>query len=309
MLDKNNTLEYNYRILSQERKKQKISQENVSSHLTLSIGQIKSLENNFNIGFVTPHFKILALKRYAKFLGIDFYKIIVPSDHQKEVITDDVTKEYELEAYKKNSNLFQSLKLKIEEKGKEISIVMGLIVLTLGFLFAFTLNDNLDSKTPGLEIITSDFNIPKGQNVDSSIEALGPISENFINNEKVVAISKKDIQEIKNTSDTLPIEFLCSIESASMDKIWSRVNPEKPPTYFHIVSLKKQSICTIDNRGILRKYNLSEGGKLTHRGEAPFKVQLNPSITELYFQGWKVYLEENDTFVQLNPVDMAIELN
>ena len=43
MLNKDDTLEYNYKILSQERKKQKISQENVSSQLTLSLGQIKSL--------------------------------------------------------------------------------------------------------------------------------------------------------------------------------------------------------------------------------------------------------------------------
>ena len=56
-----------------------------------------------------------------------------------------------------------------------------------------------------------------------------------------------------------------------MDKVWSRVNPEKPATYFHIVSLEKQSICTIDNRGVLKQYDLAEGGKLTHRGEAPFK--------------------------------------
>ena len=92
-----------------------------------------------------------------------------------------------------------------------------------------------------------------------------------------------------------------------MDKIWSRAKPEKPATYFHIISLEKQSICTIDNRGIIRKYDLGEGGKLTHRGEAPFKVQLNPSISELYFQGWKVILGETDTFVQLNPVKLTLE--
>ena len=94
-----------------------------------------------------------------------------------------------------------------------------------------------------------------------------------------------------------------------MDKVWSRVNPEKPPNYFHIVSLKKQSVCFIDNQGVLKQYDLAEGGKITPRGEAPFKIQLNPSISELYFQGWKVYLEENDSFIQLNPVDMAIDLN
>jgi hypothetical protein len=94
-----------------------------------------------------------------------------------------------------------------------------------------------------------------------------------------------------------------------MDKVWSRVNPEKPATYFHIVSRKKQTICTIDNQGVLKQYDLDEGAKITHRGEAPFKIQLDSSISELYFQGWKVYLKDNDNFIQLNPVDMATELN
>ena len=79
--------------------------------------------------------------------------------------------------------------------------------------------------------------------------------------------------------------------------------------FWTVVSRKKQSICTLDNQGQFKQYNLDEGEKLTHRGEAPFKIQLNPSISELYFQGWKVILKEGDNFIQLNPVDMAIELN
>jgi len=307
MLNKDDTLEYNYKILSQERKKQKISQENVASQLTLSLGQIKSLENNLNTGFVTPHFKSLALKRYIKFLGIDFDKIITPPDLQQEVITNYVTKEEVSEVYIKNSNILKTLKLKI--KGNGMSTVIFLILLALGLLFTFTRTDNFDGKAPSLEITTSNLSISKEKNVDINVNDMGPLSANFIKNKKIKTTPKKDIQEIKNTPITLPIEFICSIESASMDKVWSRVNPEKPPNYFHIVSLKKQSVCFIDNQGVLKQYDLAEGGKITPRGEAPFKVQLNPSISELYFQGWKVYLEENDSFIQLNPVDMAIELN
>ena len=307
MLNKDDTLEYNYKILSQERKKQKISQENVSSHLTLSLGQIKSLENNLNTGFVTPHFKSLALKRYTKFLGIDFDKIITPPDLQQEVITNYVTKEEVLEVYIKNSNILKTLKLKI--KGNGMATVIVLIVLALGLLFTFTRTDNFDENAPSLEITTPNLSISKEKNVDINVNDMGPLSANFIKNKNIKTTPKKDIQEIKNTPITLPIEFICSIESASMDKVWSRVNPEKPPNYFHIVSLKKQSVCFIDNQGVLKQYDLAEGGKITPRGEAPFKVQLNPSISELYFQGWKVYLEENDSFIQLNPVDMAIDLN
>ena len=92
-----------------------------------------------------------------------------------------------------------------------------------------------------------------------------------------------------------------------MDKIWIRAQPEKPATYFHIVSQDKQSICTIDSQGILKQYSLEKGSKITHRGVAPFKIQLDPSISDLYFQGWKVVLGSADSFVQLNPVKLTVE--
>tara|TARA_B100000795_G_scaffold38949_1_gene25648 strand:+ start:99 stop:980 length:882 start_codon:yes stop_codon:yes gene_type:complete len=293
MIDKNNALEYNYKILAQERKKRKISQDQAAVKLTLSVGQIKSLENNLEYGFITPHFRNLALKRYAKFLEIPFYKII-PIPATQEKIVDYPSKEVVSQIDKQNKNLLQLLILKIRY------FIMGLVVLSL-LVFFFFIPAN-KAKIPSSEIV-----IPEIAVIDY-IDVI-PVNKNFIQNKNLKADPKESVQEAENKSDTISTEFLCSIESASMDKIWSRINPEKPPTYFHIVSLKKQSICTIDNRGVLRKYNLDDGEKLTHRGEAPFKVQLNPSISELYFQGWKVYLEKNDNFVQLNPVDMAIELN
>ena len=293
MIDKNNALEYNYKILAQERKKRKISQDQAAVKLTLSVGQIKSLENNLEYGFITPHFRNLALKRYAKFLEIPFYKII-PIPATQEKIVDYPSKEVVSQIDKQNKNLLQLLILKIRY------FIMGLVVLSLLVFFFFIPANKA-------KISSSEIVIPEIAVIDY-IDVI-PVNKNFIQNKNLKADPKESVQEAENKSDTISTEFLCSIESASMDKIWSRINPEKPPTYFHIVSLKKQSICTIDNRGVLRKYNLDDGEKLTHRGEAPFKVQLNPSISELYFQGWKVYLEKNDNFVQLNPVDMAIELN
>ena len=63
MVDENNTQEYNFKILSQERKRQKISQENAATALTLSVVQVNSLENNLEPGFITAHFKEITLKR------------------------------------------------------------------------------------------------------------------------------------------------------------------------------------------------------------------------------------------------------
>ena len=299
MVDENNILEYNFKILSQERKKQKISQENAATQLTLNVSQIKSLENNLKSGFITPHFKKIALKNYAKFLGIDFDKIILPVTTleyiaNEEIIDDEIKENLALKTTDKRN-------LKIP-KGYAL---VGFIIIGLVLAIYFTQLNKDKALIP--EIAITDVSIPEIAPINNHV--ITPISKKFIQNEDLSIAPKKDIQNTRIKSNIIPIEFLCTIESASVDKIWSRANPEKPATYFHIVSLKKQSICTIDNRGILKRYDLAEGGKLTHRGEAPFKVQLDSSISELYFQGWKVILKDNENFIKLNPVDMVTELN
>ena len=299
MLDSNNTLEYNFKILSQERKRQKISQENVAIQLTLNVTQINSLENNLESGFITPHFKKIALKRYAKFLGIDFDKII-----PVEIILDSLAKE-EISVAEIEDGISLGLLQKLALKVSKRYVLVGLLILGL-VLTIFFAQPNKD-KGPNSEVPISDVNILIVAPIENSVSS--PISKNYIKNKKLAISPKSDAQEIENTSNIVSLDFICSIESASIDKVWSRINPEKPATYFHIVSLGKQSICTIDNRGVLKQYDLAEGEKLTHRGEAPFKVQLNSSISELYFQGWKVYLKDNDNFIQLNPVAMTSELN
>ena len=294
-MNKNNNFKYNYKILAQERKKQKISLENIASELTLNIDQVKSLENNLQQGFATPHFKNLALKRYCNFLAIDLEKVI-----PEEIPTKEEINEEEIEEIYVDNNKFSFL-----SKLKKIPSHLFLILSCL--IIIFIILQNVDTKDTDLEII-----IPKPNTSEKKIitnnDLSAPVSENY-KKEKKVTILKENIQKNETESEIIPIEFLCSINSAPVDKIWTRKNPEKPATYFHIVSLKKQSICTIDNQGQFKQYNLDEGSKLTHRGEAPFKIQLNPSISELYFQGWKVILNENDTFIQLNPFQMATESN
>lgn len=296
MLDKDNTLEYNYKILSQERKKQKISQEGAATFLTLSITQIKSLENNATSGFINLHFKTLALKRYAKFLEIDFNRITLPKDTE-DITLNDLAKEADQMGRQPKINLKLS---------KKITLI-GLTILGLVLIFFFIQSNYFNDESNHVKLSLPKSNSSEEVYKNDPMKDSLPISKSFIQNNDTVP--DLIIQEISNTSEISPIEFLCSIKSASIDKFWSRINPDKPANYFHIVSRKKQSICTLDNQGQFKQYNLDEGEKLTHRGEAPFKIQLNPSISELYFQGWKVILKEGDNFIQLNPVDMAIELN
>ena len=291
-MNKKNIVEYNHKILSEERKKQKKSLESISNELTLSVDQVKSLENNLMHGFITPHFKNIALKRYINFLGLDFNKIISTDiEFKKEV--EEVEEVEEIDTGDKIKPSFLS-KLKIKKIPNHLILIISCLII----LLIIIQNSNFNQENPNLKTNTPEINTIKEKIIANNSQS--PINKDFLENKKT--IPKENTQEIKNEPDTTPIEFLCSIKSAPINKIWSRQNPDKPANYFHIISLEKQSICTIDNQGRFKQYDLNKGTKLTHRGEAPFKIQLNPSISELYFQGWKVILKENDTFIQLNPI-------
>jgi transcriptional regulator with XRE-family HTH domain len=311
MLDTDNILEYKNKILSRERKKQKISQEAAAVLITLTVDQIKSLENNLDYGFITPHFKNLALKRYAKFLGIQLSDIINSDDLDSDDLHSDDLDNDEVQVEQNDVKDIVGLKLtflpNLRITNNNISIYLVLII-GLFLFFILVLNTDFNDEAFSSKITTSDIKI-SNEAITKNI-ALPPVTKDFSREEELKVIPKQDnINTSNDLISTDSIEFLCTIKSASMDKIWSRAYPEKPATYFHIVSLKSQSICTIDNQGVLKQYDLVEGGKLTHRGEAPFKVQLDSSISELYFQGWKVLLNDNDNFIQLNPTDIVTKLN
>lgn len=299
MSDKNKVLEYKNKVLAQERKRQKISQEAAAIALTLNVDQIKSLENNLNHGFITTHFKNLGLKRYAEFLGIKLSSIIIP--------VSEIEEDIELEQHDLISNI-KDIKLPFLSNliAKKNNIYTVLILIGVIF-FIFNLYNN-DEKISSTDITISNSKISKEIITETSISA--PVTNEFIEiNKTKTTPAKYNTNQAEDLISSESIEFLCTINSAPINRIWSRMEPEKPATYFHIISQKKQSICTIDNRGIEKQYDLDAGTKITHRGEAPFKIQLDPSISDLYFQGWKVILKKTDIFIQLNPVEMTLESN
>ena len=95
-------------------------------------------------------------------------------------------------------------------------------------------------------------------------------------------------------------DFVCKVGTTQL-KSFSTQNPEKSSYYFYIISHDSQKICVVDSLGALKEYDFKKGSKLSHHGSPPFKIQLNPNVSEVYFEGWKVNLQDNDYFIQLNP--------
>ena len=269
------SLQYNGKVLLKERKKQKISRIDIALKLTLNELQIKSIEENLASGFANNHFKELSIKRYARLLVIPIDKVIpFKNNTNKEVsIFDDVNN--------------------VDLKKNSFIVPLALVLFLFVNIFIFnlpeeevdylTLNDSIDNISVPMPIEAIENELP--------IE----INENDMPTE--VAQINYDL----SAPDSVTLDFICTIDTAADLTNFSTKSPEKPATYFFIISYEAQTFCAIDSNNILKTYNLAKGERITHKGTAPFKIQLNPTISELYFEGWKVQLQNDDFFIKLHP--------
>ena len=157
------------------------------------------------------------------------------------------------------------------------------------------------------------FNLPEEEvdylTLNHSIDNISvPILIEDNENELPIEINENDtspevaqINYDSSAPDNGALDFICTIDTAADLTNFSTKNPEKPATYFFIISYEAQTFCTIDSNNILKAYNLAKGERMTHKGAAPFKIQLNPAISEIYFEGWKVQLQNDDFFIKLHP--------
>ncbi len=272
---------YNGALLLKERKKQKISRSDIAQQLTLHEDQIKSIEEQLPHGFANDHFRALAIKRYAFILALPIKKIIppdVPADTEQSIVED------------------------IQKIGLSKFVIVLLIAIVLiiaGFIFVVNifsdddvaLSANADAP-PNLTVLDEETDLVKNDLPIVLDVPEQPVLPTDITEKKVAP---------KVASDTPALSFICTIATAAPLTNFSTKLPEKPATYFHLVSTQAQTICTLDANNTLATYTLSEGEKLTHRGLAPFKIQLDPARSQLYFEGWKVQLQDQDIFIKLNP--------
>jgi cytoskeletal protein RodZ len=300
---------YHNKKLINKRKKWRLSIGDAAKALTLSTTQIKSLENNLDIGFASPKYKLILLKRYAKFLDIKLDLLIEEKD---KLISE---KENKLPTQKTKSVLHNKVNYSI------------LAIVIFGFIFYLfdadlpksnnqisDLNEvtpepeTTSIETPKVEQVEVIDNLPKSldgsekvsANDDGYNESDSQLNEeSFVITDDVVAPT-----ELDSSSEVVALnsveDFVCEVGTTPL-KSFSTRNPEKSSYYFYIISHDSQKICVVDSLGALKEYDFKKGAKLSHHGSPPFKIQLNPNISEVYFEGWKVNLQDNDYFIQLNP--------
>ena len=268
---------YDGSVLFRARKRLKINIEVVSKELTLSVSQIKSVEENLDHGYSTPYFRKLAIERYAKILNVSAHKVIFYQEINP-IILDST----EPDPYKPWNNFFG--------QSRNITIIILTIIFFISYFF---LSSEEQKKT--------DLIVKKMENLDKNLESYPMIispPKKIINTDNLIGENIIDISSQPTINKAL--NFICTIQSSPVTSFTTQT-PDKPSSYFHLVSVADQSICTVDSDGNLKSYTLVAGDKLTHRGKPPFKIQLDPTASTLYFQGWIVYLKASNQFIQLDP--------
>ena len=275
---------YDGSVLFRARKRLKINIEVVSKELTLSVSQIKSIEENLSHGYISPYFRKLAIERYSKYLDVSIYKVISYPENNSIIQTSIETK------FPGPLNIFfdrfRNIGMIIFKKRLALIIVIFILFISY-FFFPSDMPKNTEIKNTEINTPTIDL--------DSS----PMITSKEVNNaDNLTGQNIVDIpsQSIINTS----LNFICTIQSSAVTSFTTKT-PDKPSSYFHLEALADHSICTVDSDGNLKTYNLLAGDKLTHRGKPPFKIQLDPTLSTLYFQGWIVYLKASNKFIQLDP--------
>ena len=300
---------YHNKKLINKRKKWRLSIGDAAKALTLSTTQIKSLENNLDIGFASPKYKLILLKRYAKFLDIKLDLLIEEKD---KLISE---KENKLPTQKTKSALHNKV---------NYSILAIIIFGCIFYLFDADLPksnnqiSDLNEVTPELETTSIEAskveqveviaNLPKSLDDSEKISANDDgynESDSQLNEESfVIADDLVAPTELDSSSEVVALnsveDFVCEVGTTPL-KSFSTRNPEKSSYYFYIMSHDSQKVCVIDSLGAQKEYDFKKGAKLTHYGSPPFKVHLNPNVSEVYFEGWKVNLQNDDYFIQLNP--------
>ena len=299
---------FNKKLIN-KRKKLRLTISDAAKTLTLSTTQIKSLENNLDIGFASPKYKLILLKRYAKLLDIELEDLIENEDRS------NLEKENKPPAQKTNSALHNKVNYSV------LAIILfGLVIYFFNTDLSKSKNKILDLNevTPEPETISiepqKEEYIELADNLSESLGSSEQISDNDDEynqldsqlNEEPITIADDVIAptELDSTSEIIAFnsdeDFVCKVGTTQL-KSFSTQNPEKSSYYFYIISHESQKICVVDSLGALKEYDFNKGSKLSHHGSPPFKIQLNPNVSEVYFEGWKVNLQDNDYFIQLNP--------
>jgi len=292
-------------LLKEAREDLNLSIDDVAHRLTLSNKHIISMEENKKDGFVSFQIKLISIRKYAAFLELDIDTIIENTKNKTKSLNlpepELENKINETDELTKKKILFL-IKIKSFFVWAKTYIKVPHIFYFIIFLFVsnFVIGVYQKYAIAHKNFEGQEVELPNIDSLPNDIATyeIKPLEENQ-QSRKAVPIEVKNLEE--NNKD-LAIKMCGQAISKPITQVSSPTDPLKPSDYFHIISKGQQTICILDAEGTENKYSLTEGQKLTYRGgKAPFKLLIDPAMSEIFYEGWLVKLKAEQSFIQLNP--------
>ena len=275
--------------LKSTRERAKLSLEDAASSCSLSSQQINSLENDLDVGFFNAHFKEIAAKKYIKYLGLSQSDILM---HEEASPSKEV--EPSKQTLTPQTNFHRLIRIAITNKKTTI-----ISVLAVTLLLMLALKDPIENEHSLQENeIPADALISDNQTDVSLSEEPIRINEHDDHSHSSPSpiIAKTDEVPVNNSNDCA--NFL---NTDNFQNYRTKYVPEKPNNYIHIKSSLTQTLCIQSGNEEAKSILVTESEPLNFKGGAPFLLQINePDKVEVYFQGWKVWLNPNFQVFKIN---------
>ncbi len=295
-------------LLKEAREDLNLSVDDVARRLTLSNKHIISMEENKKDGFVSFQIKLISIRKYASFLELDVDAII---EHTKNKTKSLNLPEPEIEKNIVDTENLSSKKILLLSKIKlffvwvktHIKVTHIFYIIIFLFVSNFLIGVYQKYAVAHKNFEGQEVDLPNIDSLPNDIATyeIKPIEEKMESLDVPPVAIKKAEENKKDNKD--PVIKMCDqVISKPITQISSPTDPLKPGDYFHIISKGQQTICILDSKGIENKYTLIEGQKLTYRGgKAPFKLLIDPAMSEIFYEGWLVKLKPEQSYIQLNP--------
>ena len=275
--------------LKSTRERAKLSLEDAASSCSLSSQQINSLENGLDVGFFNAHFKEIAAKKYIKYLGLSQSDILM---HEEASPSEEV--ESSEQTLTPQTNLHRLIRIAITNKKTTI-----ISVLAVTLLLMLALKDPIENEHSLQENeIPADALISDNQTDVSLSEEPIRINEHDDHSHSSPSpiIAKTDEVPVNNSNDCTNL-----LNTDNFQNYRTKYVPEKPNNYIHIKSSLTQTLCIQSGNEEAKSIVVTESEPLNFKGGAPFLLQINePDKVEVYFQGWKVWLNPNFQVFKIN---------
>ena len=291
-------------LLKEAREDLNLSIEEVARHLTLSDRHIISMEENKKVGFVSTQLKLISVRKYANFLELDIDSVIENTKNKTKSLNLPEPDTDETKASFTQKNLFLA-RIKAFLLWAKTYIRIPHIFYFIIFLFVSNFLIGVYQK---YAVASKNFegkavDLPNLDQLPNDIAAyeINPAAEK-VEKHEVLPVQIKKVEENKKDNKGLVTNMCGQVISKPITQISSSIDPLKPSDYFHIISRGQQTICILDSKGKEDKYPLTEGQKLTYRGgQPPFKLVVDPALTDIFYEGWLVKLKPEQNYIQLNP--------